>query len=70
MARVKEGRKDTTNKMLDMKISAGKGQKEAQREMAGQHQRWHERIQDDEMHGAKSKSVAREALTTWRRHIL
>ena len=41
--------------------------------MAGQKQRWHEILQDDEIHGAKSKCVAREAndqpITTWRRPL-
>ena len=58
--------------MLNMQVH-GKRRREAQEEMAGQQQGWHERIRDDERHGAESKCVAHEGkgrtITTWTGHI-
>ena len=71
--RVKEGRGGYHQE--DVKHASARKEKkgEAQEKMVGQYQGGHERVQDDERHGTKSKCLAREdkgrPIATWRRPL-
>ena len=71
--RVKEGRGGYHQE--DVKHASARKEKkgEAHEKMVGQYQGGHERVQDDGIHGTKSKCVAREdkgrPIATWRRPL-